>query len=198
MFANVSPSSNKLGITLCVAFLACLLYLTTAIPSAYADEKMSYDDIIREYNLQVATEVPENVKPVQINSEKELVEALEAIRADNVSPNSVEENVLIIEPNGVQTYTVDSYRVGVAGQVALKARVTTSGETITAVDEYTTFTGFTYGFDWEEIDKGSAIYYGTDFEAWAVGELKYYVLISGILYYYTEEIDLYGYIAVFH
>lgn len=70
---------------------------------------------------------------------------------------------------------------------------------ITDCNEYTKMTGFTLGFEWIEIDSDSDIRSdGRDIYAWAEGELEYYLLIDGLIKVYTQDIELDGYLTIFH
>ena len=98
---------------------------------------------------------------------------------------------------------VASQGVGLAGTIELRVAYTTSGNsntgTITYHEAYTTFAGFTYGFEWEEkLCTSQVTSAGKDIYARAVGELVYYFLIDGFIELGREAIDLDGYCFAIH
>ena len=98
---------------------------------------------------------------------------------------------------------VASQGVGLAGSINLRVAYTTSGNsntgTITYHEAYTTFTGFTYGFEWEEkLCTSQVTSSGKDIYVRAVGELVYYFLVDGFIELGREAIDLDGYCFVIH
>ncbi|HBV95542.1 MAG: hypothetical protein JL50_09635 [Peptococcaceae bacterium BICA1-7] len=123
--------------------------------------------------------------------------------------NKKAKKTIVITPenptNGIaaasttQTYEADYYVVGGTAKIKLMARVTSEYEQITNVDEYTTFTGFTYGFDWVESAIGHDISSDKkDVEVWCSGQVDCYLLINGLIKYYSVPVDLRGYLMIFH
>lgn len=65
--------------------------------------------------------------------------------------------------------------------------------TITDYGAYTTFTGFTDGFGWEEKHVNASIApEGKDIIASATGELVYYLFVNGMVEYARQEVSLSG------
>lgn len=98
---------------------------------------------------------------------------------------------------------VASQGINFVSSVNLRVAYTTSGNsntgTITSHEAYTTFTGFTLGFDWEEEMCYSEITSsGKDIYAAAAGELTWYILVEGLIEFAREEIHLEGYCAAVH
>lgn len=192
-----------------MAVLVCLVSFATSSNSiVYAADK-SYDEISKEYNLKTATEIPQNVTPIRINSEKELLTVLQNIDNDLAKFKNKPKKTIVIAPENsadgitaastTRTYEADYYVVGGTAKIRLMARVTSEYEQITNVDEYTTFTGFTYGFDWVESAIGHDISSDKkDVEVWCSGQVDCYLLINGLIKYYSVPVDLNGYLMIFH
>lgn len=167
-----------------------------------------YKEISKKYKLERVQKAPDRVIPVKVNSPEELESLLQSaskIKIERVPVSNNESTVSgtqsIVSPSSTYTtYTTDSYKVGIAGYVYLKARVEKGTNTILSVSPYTSFTGFTWGFDWDEYNIGSSIVSGgKDFESWASGGLEYYLLVNNdLMRYYIQEINFEGYTTVFH
>lgn len=89
------------------------------------------------------------------------------------------------------------------GTIELRVAYSTSGDsntgTITQANAYTTFTGFTLGFDWkEEVCYADSTSSGKDIYAMASGELEYYFLIDGLIQLGRKAVSLDGYCFVIH
>ena len=89
------------------------------------------------------------------------------------------------------------------GTIELRVAYSTSGDsntgTITQANAYTTFTGFTLGFDWkEEVCYADITSSGKDIYAMASGELEYYFLIDGLIQLGRKAVSLDGYCFVIH
>ncbi len=147
-------------------------------------------------NLKVidSSDVPENVIPIELN-ESELEDFIKSI---NDTEQFINETDNVIEINDKLRATdhhtkVDTQKVGM-GTVNLNTYVTYSNGQFTSASPYTTFTGFTYGFDWNQSvsdyeisrDKRSVDVYSS-------GELDWYILLNtGLTTVYTQQIDLDG------
>lgn len=98
---------------------------------------------------------------------------------------------------------VASKKVGVAGTIKLRVAYTTSGDsntgTITYHEAYTTFSGFTYSFEWnEKLCTSQVTSSGKDIYARAVGELVFYFLVDGLIELGRDSVDLSGYCSAIH
>lgn len=197
------------SITLIMFLLS--IFLTTFVPSISAAENQTYDEIFRKYNLQTASEIPEGIKPIKVNSEKELARVLENIdNSINEHANKERQPVVIdlsknrdsdFSPLATNTYVADYVNIGVPGygKIELKVRVSDNGSYITSVIPFTNLTGFSLGFDWNEtICSADIVSNGKDVRAWAEGELEYYLIIDGMIKVYSRTIELYGYLTIFH
>lgn len=91
-------------------------------------------------------------------------------------------------------------RIGL-GKVYLRARYTTSEGRVRSVSPFTEFTGFTYGFIWEQNNIGHYITSdGKDFKAWTSGTVYWYIVldVGGVTRLTSQRVDLDMYITVFH
>ncbi|WP_418668095.1 hypothetical protein [Allofournierella sp.] len=87
------------------------------------------------------------------------------------------------------------------GSIKLHITYTTSGDghtgVITSHSAYTSYTGFTLGFGWDESSCYSEIAAsGIDIYAYAAGELTFNILVDGFIEIYREPITLSGMAAV--
>lgn len=91
---------------------------------------------------------------------------------------------------------VDSHNVSLNGSINLRVSYTTSGNhtgRITHHEAYTTFTGFTLGFGWDESMCYSQITASQkDIRAVASGTLTYNLLVDGFIELGREQVDLEG------
>ncbi len=98
---------------------------------------------------------------------------------------------------------VASQLISFASYINLRVAYTTSGNsntgTITYHEAYTTFTGFTLGFGWDERMCSSQITSsGKDIYAVTTGELTYNLLVDGFIEIGREAIHLEGYCFAVH
>lgn len=89
------------------------------------------------------------------------------------------------------------------GRINLCVVYTTSGDsntgTITYHDAYTTFTGFSLGFSWEESTCASQVTSsGKDIFAYTAGVLVYNFLVDGFIEIGREPVNLAGYCYAIH
>lgn len=133
---------------------------------------------------------------MEVKSEEELLNLLTAF--DNMSSDAkIITNKSDITIQGTRDILVDSYNWGI-GSVNLYARVTDNGYRVTGASAYTVVEGFTPGLSWREITKGARIVYnGTAVEAWATGQLDYYLIIEGGVKVYSKKISLSDTVYIF-
>jgi hypothetical protein len=84
------------------------------------------------------------------------------------------------------------------GSVNLRVAYGTSGDShtgyVTYNDTYTTFTGFTLGFEWNESTCNSYVTSsGKDIFAYTSGTLDYYLFFDGFISLYSAPVSLSGY-----
>ena len=100
-----------------------------------------------------------------------------------------------------------SQQISFAASINLKANVESDMHStvfpyydgkIISVNPFTEFTGFTLGFDWNQTNIGSKISSnGESFDAWANGQLDYYLLIDGFIKLYSQSVSISGTVSVF-
>lgn len=187
------------------AIAFCLITLACSNSPVYATDSKSFDEICEEYNLRTVTEVPDGVQPVEVKSEEELIQLLESIKNARIEITS-ESSVVDVTPSGTfgisplgsQSVLVDQVSWYI-GSIKLYARITDNGYMVTSATAYTTLSGFTLGFDWDERACGASIVSGgRDVYAWAAGTLDYYLLVNGVIRLYSEEVNLEGLVMIFH
>lgn len=101
---------------------------------------------------------------------------------------------------------VDSRKLGLngsAGSINLRVSYRTSGNNFTGRviyhNEYTTYTGFTLGFDWDQRTSTSYVTSsGKDIYASASGTLNFYILVKGFIRFYSTPLTLSGYAWAIH
>jgi hypothetical protein len=155
-------------------------------------------DSITTDDLKVISkkEVPTNVNPVSFKSDEEAVAYINQVFS-NVDTRS-NFDVIARATNGNATVTTTKVSTST---ISLKLRYSTSGNgntgTITSLDPYTTFTGFTLGFDWTENTIGATISSsGKDVHVYTDGTLDYYLLIDGLIKLYSKPISMSGNVSV--
>jgi hypothetical protein len=155
-------------------------------------------DSITTDDLKVISkkEVPSNVNPVTFKSDEEAVAYLNQVFSNiNTRTNF---DMIARATNG--NTTVASTKVS-TGTITLKLRYSTSGNgntgKITSLDPYTTFTGFTLGFDWTENSIGATISSsGKDAHVYTDGTIDYYLLVDGLIKLYSRPIRMSGDVAI--
>lgn len=93
---------------------------------------------------------------------------------------------------------VASQQIGIAGTIKLGVVYTTSGDAstgdITYHEAYTTFSGFTLGYGWDETLCSSQVTSsGKDIYAIAKGELTFNLLVDGFIEFGRKSLTLDGY-----
>ncbi len=173
------------------AILSMTILLSTNV---FAEENSSSIYFIENLEIIDSADVPENVIPIKLN-ESELEDFIKSI---NNFEQSVNETVNVIEVSDKLRATdhhtrVDTQRVGM-GTVNLNTYVTYSNGQFTSASPYTTFTGFTYAFDWNESISDYEISSNKrSVNIYSSGELDWYILLnSGFTTVYTQQVSLNG------
>jgi len=169
-----------------------LTFFCTGTALASGQDSVTTDDL----KVISKKEIPSNVTPVSFKSDEEAVAYLNQVFNNiNVQTNF---DILTRATNG--NTTVATTKVS-TGTISLKLRYTTSGNgntgTITSLDPYTTFTGFTLGFGWTENSIGATITSSRkDVYVYTDGTIDYYLLIDGLLKLYSRPISMSGTVSV--
>ncbi|HCX65238.1 MAG TPA: hypothetical protein DHN33_08525 [Eubacteriaceae bacterium] len=130
-------------------------------------------DLLSFETQEEATEFSETI-------ESELNKSTQFNHATQIAPKSTNGDVLV------------SKKSTITGSINLRVAYSTSGDNntgnITYHNAYTTFTGFTPGFDWDESICYSQVKSGKDIYAYTSGVLKYYLVVDGGINYYNQPI----------
>lgn len=177
--------------------MAVVLSLSLSVP-CFASEN---NDIV--FTTIPLDQIPDHVIPLEFDSEEEARAYILAATNQENNSNSYENSS--ISPRATNgTATVDTYSVGAfSGTIALKVNYGTSGDNHTGyikyVEAFTTYTGWTLGFEWKEARNGASITSsGKDVYAYSEGVLEWYIILEGIGKYYSQDISLSGYAYLIH
>lgn len=130
------------------------------------------------------------------------VEQLRESLEDTIQLNpKIEFNPLTRATNGYAVVAVKEVMFN--GRINLCVVYTTSGDsntgTITHHEAYTTFTGFSFGFSWEESACSSQVTAsGKDIFAYTAGVLVYSFMVDGFIELGREPVNLAGYCYAIH
>ena len=138
---------------------------------------------------------------LSFDTEDEANAYVEMIKAELNNPAQHKTDSLIVPMSTNGDILVDQDHIYLFAYINLRVAYSTSGDNntgyITYHNAYTTFTGLTYGYDWNEASCYSQIASGgKDIYAAASGVLDYYFLVNGMLRFYSEQIYLSGYAYV--
>lgn len=174
---------------------ALLLTLVLGINNIVFAADVESPPITEENLVDVLPEdVPEGVIPMEFDSEEEAMAFIDKYINNMVIEEP--ENVLDTQTRSTdRTLLVGEEAVGPTASVKLYANYGTSGNastgTITYIDPYTTFTGFTLGFHWEEKTIGYRIQSNKkDAYIYTSGQLDYYFILEGGIKLGSRKIDL--------
>lgn len=178
-------------------FLFAAFLMLSCVPAFAAEKspnkKMTYYEIIKEYNLKPVTEIPKGVKPIEVNSEEELLQLLQNLEKETYISEP------IITTFASSNYIADEYNIMGVAKIVLYVRVETNNYRVTDAKAYSKLTGLTAGLEWVPIDEDCRILSnGKDVKAWSYGVLNHYILVNGLLKMYSKDIDLEGYLTIFH
>lgn len=124
---------------------------------------------------------------------------LELSRPIKLNPSNLGSVINQITPMSTNyDVIVASRNVAIFGKINLRVAYATSGSSHTGIityqKAYTTFTGFTFGFGWDErICYSYVTASGKDIYAYTSGTLDYYILVEGFIKYYSVPVTLSGY-----
>ena len=195
--------------------LSCIIVLNVALESK-AQSKVDYG--LKDGRAESITVISENGIDYVIDASGRKLEVSklpsfssreEAMKYVRMIKNEVQRNVLVSDSLRLQnnigilgnsssgSYIVDKRQVGLAGYINLNVTYTTSGPnfggSIIEHNAYTTFTGFTFGFSWDEkVCTSKVSSSGKDIIASATGELVFYFLINNVLEVGREAVSLSG------
>ncbi len=187
-----------------------LLLNTNTVSYAETNEKYALEEKVQSSGLYVGEDRPIveiNGKQIdtstlpQFDSHEEAVNYIKAVSKmqyrNYVVDGMNRSGVLSVQATTSGNAMVAAYQVGVGAQVRLNVSYTTSGPNhsgkVISHSAYTTFTGLTNGFGWEEKSCSSFVRSnGKDIEATATGELVAYFLVGGFIEYFRDELTLSG------
>lgn len=184
--------------------LTLILSLSFSVPCFASEDEAIIFKTISD------SELPAGITPMEFKSEAEAKSFILASSNNESSyqmissidmDKSLSSNTIIststVASGTDATIDVDSVTVayGIMGTIYLKAHYGTSrpgkAGTITYINPYTEYTGFTYGFDWKEsICSYSIRSGGKDAYIYAGGVLDWYLLIEGLLRVYSQPVSL--------
>lgn len=181
-------------------FVALSLFNTVV----YADSPLDTDtdtavqpEISIEFSEPTFTEVPLSEIPeeaLSFDSEEEAIEYFNSIRSDSNSVDAVALKNNNSYARAYQTALCNSINAGFGGKINLYVTCDVVNNKITSASPYTSFTGITFSYDWQQNSAGSTI--STDrqrVDVYATGTLTGYVFISGIGNVYSENVYISGY-----
>lgn len=140
-------------------------------------------------------DLPDGIIPYQVKSNSDLENIISEIRTNiNVMENANSELLINSELRATDHHKqIATYKAGL-GTVSLNSYVDYEDEKITRVEPYTSFTGFTYSFTWDERKcYGTISSNKSEAYVYASGDLEYYFLVNTELTkFYARNIDLSG------
>lgn len=144
----------------------------------------SVKSIITKYNLQVATKIPDNVKPIKLNSLAELDNYLAKYISDLAASKEVQNNANQIQAVGPVTRSCSKGVAGATFNGTATWQVYTSGSfrSISGYSAgYTSLTGWTAGLSLVNTGIYESYRSGTSAAATAYGTVQTYILIPGVV-----------------
>jgi len=204
----LNKAKKLVGLLLCVLIIASTDLKVEAMDLNFNDKELEYGTIEVQVDENGQFFVDNDGRRIDIekipsvDSQKEAYQyfkRMASLYELNELNLSDEEDELVspLETNGDQI--VKKAKVGISGYINLHVYYTTSEDynkgTITDYGAYTTFTGFTGGFSWEEKHVNASIAPGgKDINASATGELVYYLFVNGdgMVEYARQEVSLSG------
>lgn len=187
--------------------VSLVLFCTAGVAGASA--AVNPHKQLEDFHLKTVDSVPDGVTPFVVNNDEELLKMLQTLAendvlrqvsvvAESIEPKNGEIGILATD---VVRRTV-SKSVGL-GQINLVADITRYREGsfggIIDVFAFTTFTGFTYGFDWNESysPRYTISTDGTSTHVWVEGVLDWYLLVDGLLKLYSQPVRLDLYYSIY-
>lgn len=176
--------------------LLTLCLIVTLFAGASAQNNTTINSELETLGVKKVSSVPSGIKPIILKNEKELLNFINSLKLEK--SNTISEKVIETRDT-TDTIEVSTYQgVGYGnGKINLFATIHrwrdgSFGAITDVTNKYTSFTGFTYSFDWRESHPPQHTI-ATDqlsCHVWVNGELDYYFLVSGLLRIYTEPVRL--------
>ena len=190
---------------LIIRIIGLCLLVAVASMSAVAQHEKGDDIQLQLDKLGVKTieKIPEGIEPIVVKDNQEMLKYINSLIESKTSINDLNENLVSEEDFATKSSTLNlikrstSKQVGF-GNINLYATIQQIGTgglnsiIIGAQNMYTTFTGYTLGYDWRESQSPT---YSIDsrkksIHIWVNGEIDVYLLVDGLVKLFTYEAQL--------